>query len=202
MRKFIRENSPDFLRSKWKAWGKSYTNNRKKNPGFSFQWPTHEGHKINTLLEPLLAKQTEVHCSFCDNFPIRSKEDSIDHFKPKSKSAYYEIVCQWENLYYCCQNCQQYKRERYNQFLLRPDAENFSFETYFIYSYSSHKIDPNPTLSENEKRKANTTIEIFGLNDYGHIAARRISLERYEGKKILGENIEVNDFPYRFTIIE
>lgn len=202
MRKFLRGNSPNFLTSKWEAWGKSYKNNRKKNPGFSFQWPTYQGQKINILLEPLLAGLTDDHCSFCDNFPIRSKEDSVDHFKPKSRSAYYEIVCHWENLYYCCQNCQQYKREQYNQFLLRPDDVNYSFDRYFVYSFLSHELIPNPALSESEKRKAKTTIDIFGLNDTGHIAARRISLERYDGKKNLGEEIVTNDFPYRFTLFE
>ena len=202
MRKFFRSDSPDFLLNKWKAWGKSYTNNRKKNAGFSFQWPTLEGRKINTLLEPALARQTNDHCSFCDNFPIRSREDSIDHFKPKSRPAYYGLVCQWENLYYCCQNCQQYKSEQYNQFILRPDAENFSFDSYFIYSFNSHEINPNPALTDAEKRKAKTTIDIFGLNDKGHIAARRISLERYERKIDQGENIDKNDFPYRFTILD
>jgi uncharacterized protein (TIGR02646 family) len=202
MRKFNRENPPDFLRIKWKAWGKSYANNRRKNPSFSFQWATYQGRKINTLLEPLLAQLTDYHCSFCDNFPIRSKEDSIDHFKPKSRPAYYNLVCHWENLYYCCQNCQQYKREQYNQFLLRPDAENFSFDHYFVYSFLSHELAPNPKLSESEKRKAKTTIDVFGLNDKGHIAARRISLERFDSKKLLGEAIVINDFPYRFTILE
>jgi uncharacterized protein (TIGR02646 family) len=202
MRKFLRGDSPAFLISKWKAWGKSYTNNRNKNTGFSFQWPTHQGHKINTLLEPLLAVLTDNHCSFCDNFPIRSKEDSIDHFKPKSRPAYYNIVCQWENLYYCCQNCQQYKKEQYNQYLLRPDAQDFSFDNYFIYSFNTHELLPSPALSANERRKAQTTIDIFGLNDQGHIAARRISLERYEGKINLGEVVVVSDFPYRFTILE
>lgn len=202
MRKFTRGESPDFLKSRWKKWGNSYINNRNKNPGFPFQWATYKGVKINTLIEPLLAALTDNHCSFCDNFPIRSKEDSIDHFKPKSTPAYYKLVCQWENLYYCCQNCQQYKLEQYNQYILRPDSNDFSFNDYFIYSYNSHKIEPNPAKTESDQRKAQTTIEIFGLNDKGHIAARRISLERFEGKKNLGEIIEINDFPYRFTLLD
>ncbi len=202
MRKFTRGNPPDFLTVKWEEWGKIYTDNRKNNPGFTFQWPTHHGHKINSLLEPLIAELTDDHCSFCDNFPIRSKENSIDHFKPKSRPSFYNLVCHWDNLYYCCQNCQQYKREQYNQYLLRPDAEDFSYDKYFIYSFKSHELFPSPALSANERRKAQTTIDIFGLNDLGHIAARRISLERYEGKKILGEEIVKNDFPYRFTLFE
>lgn len=202
MRKFTRGNCPEFLITRWKDWGERYKNNREKNAGFPFQWPTYEGEKINTILEPFLKAQTNDHCSFCDNFPIRSKEDSIDHFKPKSIPAYYEFVCQWENLYYCCQNCQQYKLQQYNESLLRPDDINFSFNEYFIYSYNSHKIDPNPRLSEDERVKAKITIDVFGLNDGGHIAARRISLERYIGKRNQEENIDVNDFPYRFIIIE
>lgn len=202
MRKFTRIEAPDFLNKKWEKWGKRYKKNREINSSFSFQWPTHKGQKINTILEPFLAKQTENHCSYCDNFPIRSKEDSIDHFKPKSRPEYYELVCQWDNLYYCCQNCQQYKLEQYNQYILRPDSNNFSFEDYFIYSYNSHELIPHPALTASERRKAQTTIDIFGLNDKGHIAARRISLERYEGKKNSGENIEINDFPYRFTILD
>jgi uncharacterized protein (TIGR02646 family) len=201
MRKFTSGSAPDFLKDKWEAWGERYKNNREKNPAFTFQWPTHDGQTINVLIEPFLKKQTDDHCSFCDNFPIRTKEDSIDHFKPKSVPAYYELVCQWENLYYSCHNCQQHKLEQYDELLLRPDDLQFSFETYFIYSFSSHKIDPNPKLEEKALRQAETTIRIFGLNDEGHIAARRISLERYEAKRTLGEDIEVDDFPYRFTII-
>ena len=201
MRKFTRGNVPDFLSRRWVTWGELYKRNRERSPAFAFQWYTYKGQKINTLLEPHLKKQTDDHCSFCDNFPIRAREDSIDHFKPKSIPAYYELVCQWENLYYCCQNCQQYKCEQYDEQLLRPDDVNFSFDIYFIYSYNSHKVDPNPALSEKDYLKAATTIRIFGLNDPGHIAARRISLERYEGKMNQGDDIEINDFPYRFTII-
>lgn len=202
MRKFTRGDAPDFLIDRWRAWGYRYTNNRRRNPVFNFQWATYQGIRINKLLKPLLAELTDDHCSYCDNFPIRSKEDSIDHFKPKSIPAYYALVCQWENLYYCCQNCQQYKLEQYNQQLLRPDSNDFSFNDYFIYSYNSHELKPHPALTASVRRKAQTTIDIFGLNDKGHIAARRISLERYEGKKNLGENIEINDFPYRFTILD
>jgi uncharacterized protein (TIGR02646 family) len=202
MRRFNRGEPPDFLIRRWRYWGNRYRNNRQKNHAFTFQWPLYDGQPINHLLKPLLAKLTNVHCSFCDSYPIPTKEESIDHFKPKSKPAYYGLVCQWENLYYCCQNCQRYKREQYNQFLLRPDDINYSFDTYFIYSFASHEIAANPVLTPSLKRKAETTIKVFGLNDVGRIAARRISLERYESKKILGDTIDINDFPFRFTIIE
>ena len=201
MRRFARGSAPGFLSSKWRAWGIRFKNNRTKSPAFKFQWPAHQGAKVNSLLEPFLKVQTDDHCSYCDNFPVRSKEDSIDHFKNKANPAHYELVCQWENLYYCCQNCQQSKQEQYSTLLLRPDDIEYSFEKYFIYSYHSHKIEPSPVLSDMNLERAIKTIDIFGFNDAGHVAARRISLERYEGKRILNDDINISDFPYRFIIL-
>ena len=163
MRKFIRSDSPDFLKDNWKKWGERYIKNRRGNSSFTFQWPTFKGNRINVIIEPFLAMQTEGHCSFCDTYPDRGKEFSIDHFKPKSKPEFYELVCQWENLYMCCHNCQMKKGEQYNQDILRPDAGDFSFNKYFIYSYRSHKIDPNPALFENDRQKAETTIKFLDL---------------------------------------
>jgi len=200
MRKFNRIDAPDFLNIKWEKWGEKYKENRIKNPSFIFQWPTFEGKRINTVLEPLLAKQTDDHCSYCDFYPERNKEFSIDHFKPKSKEEFYEIVCQWENLYLCCHSCQQRKGEQYKENLLRPDAEDYTFNRYFIYSYNSHRINPNPALTENDKLKAETTITVFGFNEEGNIAARRINLDRYESNKKCNKDIVINDFAFRFTI--
>ncbi len=200
MRKFLRTEVPDFLESKWENWGTTYIKNRERNSGFAFQWPTVDGQTINKIILPLLLEMTNGHCSFCDRYPIGSKEISIDHFKPKSNPDFYSLVCQWENLYHCCPNCQSFKKEQYNDNLLRPDGVDYSFEKYFIYSYNSHTIEPHPALEETEKLKASTTIAIFGLNDTGHTTARRHNLERYEGQKLLNEEIVISDFPYRFIL--
>lgn len=202
MRKFLRAKAPDFLNSKWNAWGTRYLNNRKSNSGFTFQLPTFEGQIINKIISPLLAEMTDNHCSFCDKFPVGSKEISIDHFKPKSNPDFYNLVCQWENLYYCCPNCQAFKKEQYNDDLLRPDGNDYSFEKYFIYLYNSHTIEPHPVLDESEKLKAITTIAIFGLNDTSHTITRRHTLERFEGQKTDNLEIEISDFPYRFILLE
>jgi uncharacterized protein (TIGR02646 family) len=202
MRKFTRAVAPDFLIKKWEAWGAEYKRNRNKKPGFVFQWPTHQKEKINKILKPLLAALTEKHCSFCDNFPLRTKEDSIDHFKPKSVEEYFDIVCQWENLYYCCHNCQQFKKEQYSEYLLRPDAANYSFEKYFIYSFDKHKIKPNPRSSAKEVKQAQTTIDVFGLNDPGNVAGRRNYFDKYSNCVKLGEAIFINDFPFRFMFFQ
>lgn len=202
MRKFFRGAPPDFLHKHWQTWGERYATNRATNPGFVFQWPQIKRKKISTLLLPLLAKLTDGHCSYCDNFPLRSRESSIDHFRPKSKPEYYQEVCRWENLYMCCPNCQQHKLEQYNEFLLRPDDEHYSFDEYFIYSFTTNEILPNPAASELSQQKARTTIDVFGLNDQGHPTARRHNLERYQAKAGEGNLIETSDFPYRYTLLE
>ena len=201
MRPFIRIASPLLLTQNWRRWGERYRQNRERRAGFIFQWPMQAGVRINHAIGDLLAEQTQSHCSYCDNFPLRTRESSIDHFKPKSIPSFYGIVCKWENLYFSCGNCQMVRGERYHTFLLRPDSATYSFERYFIYSFASHRIDVNPNLSRNNRRRAKITLEYFGLNDPGHIAARRISFERYEGKTSAGEAVEVDDFPYRFMIM-
>ena len=198
MRKFTREPEPEFLKGRWKKWGKRYKTNRENNPAFVFQWPMFQGKRINTLLKGSLKSQTNDHCSFCDNFPLGSREDSIDHFWPKSHPEYFEFVCHWENLYYSCQNCQGFKKEQYSHLLLRPDSGNFSFDRFFIYTFRYDTIEPNPTLGVMETEMASVTIEIFGLNDEGHKMARRHARERYTALVKASDDIEINDFPYRY----
>jgi hypothetical protein len=99
MRKFTRTETPDFLTEKWELWGERFYRNKTSNQSYKFQWPTIKKQPVNRLLEPLLAYQTQGHCSYCDRYPLRSREDSIDHFKPKSKRAYHRIAFHWNNLY-------------------------------------------------------------------------------------------------------
>ncbi|HRC32352.1 MAG TPA: hypothetical protein PK736_02795 [Bacteroidia bacterium] len=199
MRKFKRAESPDFLTKKWHEWGNSYKENKTKNSGFTFQWPNHESIKINVILKPLLAQLTGNHCSYCDDYPLKTKADSIDHFKPKSRSEFFELVCQWENLFYCCTNCQNSKKEKFHVHLLRADRVDFSFSKYFIYDYTNHKIEPNPFAEKIEQESATISIEIFGLNDPGHVSSRRISLNRYNSQP-KDKSIFIDDFPYRYIL--
>lgn len=202
MYRFERIEAPVYLLDNWEIWGERYRLNREANPSFNFQWPTYEGQRLNVHLKPLLSRQTQDHCSYCDTFPIGNNEESIDHFKPKTNPLFYNLVCNWENLYYSCDNCQGYKMVQFNESILRPDAPDFKFNSYFVFSFATYEIAPLPTLSEADLEKAKETIRVFGLNDPKHITARRISLERYRLKKEKGDEIFINDFPYRYIIID
>lgn len=198
MRAFKKGNCPDFLEKKWQEWGQRYAANRAATPNHKFQWPTHEGVRINQSLEPLLGNDTQTHCSYCDNFPIREQEDSIDHFKPKSIPAFYELVCHWHNLYYCCENCQKSRWEVYDDLLLRPDAADYSFDSYFVYNFQTNKLDISPAADDIAKLRAIYTIDKFGLNSPKSADSRRISYERFENAKLAGKDIVIDDYAFRF----
>ena len=174
MKRFIKGPCPDDLTNNWQRWGRRYAFNRGTNPNFLFQWPQLRHKRINVIIEPLLANDTQKHCSYCDNFPVREQEDSIDHFKPKTNSAFYEFVCHWNNLYYSCHHCQMSKGSQYSDLLLRPDSLEYDFDIYFTYNYTTHKIDINNTATVLNKRKAEYTRGVFGWDTPASADARRI----------------------------
>ncbi len=199
MQKFVRTECPAILAEKWQKWGETYAKNRERDPGFVFQWPQIEGQKLNQVLLPELQKMTRQHCSYCDGYPLRIADQTIDHFHPKSDARFYQEVCQWENLYAACRNCQCAKKEDYDEQLLRPDAPDYDFTRYFIYSFIEHTIHPNPRVSSNDQKRAEMTIKIFYLNEPGLIETRRIEFERYNSTD--STEYILDDFSFRFMLL-
>jgi uncharacterized protein (TIGR02646 family) len=198
MRRFTKGDCPVLIENNWLEWGQRYAANRETNNSFQFQWPTVEGTRINQTIEPVLANDTQNHCSYCDNFPIREQEDSIDHFKPKTVPAFYELVCHWNNLYYCCHNCQMSRGNQYDDLLLRPDSDDYSFTRYFTYNYSNHTINVNPQASDIDKARAVYTLDKFGFNSGKSDDSRRISYERYILALNAGNTPILTDYSFRF----
>ena len=200
MRYFFRLPCPDILsecarnstKPRWIKYGESYTSNRNLNKGFTFQWPIVGGTTINSLILPTLRLQTVNHCSYCDGFPLKKGDNSIDHFLPKTKFT--ELVCQWENLYLSCSHCQASKKEDVNNFALRPDQIGFSFNTYFIYNYITNYVEINTSVSASHKQKAEETIKYFDLNHPALVISRRHAFQRYSGD----QNPFLDDYNFRF----
>ncbi|MCC6726926.1 MAG: TIGR02646 family protein [Saprospiraceae bacterium] len=196
MRQFKRTQAPDFLAENAAAWGQEYAEKRRQNPSYRFNWKSHKGQRVNQLIEPLLKAMTDHHCAYCDHFPSQTSDDTIDHFGPKSDERFYLLAYEWTNLYSGCADCQKVKNEQYDEALLRPDSDDFSFERYFTYDYDHHKIEVRGDASPDDQYCAVTTIRIFGLNRKGLTDARRHAWERYIGKN--QADINLLDFPYRF----
>jgi len=88
--------------------------------------------------------------------------------------------------------------EQFSDDLLWPDADDYTFERYFIYNYASHEIEINPTASDNDKRKASETSRIFYFNHPSQIISRRHSWERWNDKADVDR---LTDFSFRFILM-
>lgn len=202
MRKVTRTPAPDFLTNNCVKWGTNYENLRKKNPSAIFSWATHKGSKVNTLLLPFLMRMTSIlmelenaHCSFCDGFPVEPvSADSIEHFKPKSQFPLSSYV--WENLFYCCSKCQQSKLENFDEQLLKPDIDEYTFEYFFEYDTKTGDIIPNVDRSDLEIERAKITIKLYGFNDHGRPKARKRTIRQF----VDSNNPILDEFPYRFIL--
>ena len=190
MIKWQRLSIPSVLADKWEEYGNRYAENKAQNPSHIFQWPTVFGQKLNHILLPDLRKQTQAHCSYCDDYPPRIADNTIDHFKPKS--FFYKEVCKWENLYFACANCQIAKGEQFDAYLLRPDADDFSFLRYFIYNSTDHTIDVNPQASISDQNRAGITIRIMNLNEDGLKSSRKSVYRKY------ADDDFIDEIPFRF----
>jgi len=193
MRKFSRLDEPEILKNNWAKWGQEYERERSAGDRQTFKW--HEGSYKQILLQ--LLKQTDEHCSYCDNAHLKRGDFTIDHFKPKSIPGNYNIAYKWDNLFFCCWHCQQAKGRQYSEYLLRPDAVDFEFSKYFSYNFTGHEILANDSASHEDQQKALETIRIFDLNHLGLIKARRFSFNLYEREKTDSAPV-LSDYSYRF----
>ncbi len=196
MLKFIRLQQPEVLNTRWERYGESYRKKRIANAGFKFIWPTIAGITLNKTILPTLLLQTQEHCTYCDHYPLRRGDDSIDHFKPKSVEAFYNLVCQWENLYVACKHCQDSKASLYSDDLLRPDDIDYNFRKYFNYNYATHKLEPNETESLGNQIRADETIRIFDFNHLAQIKSRKFVWDKF----VKDDNPVLNDYNYRFIL--
>ncbi len=202
MRKFTRSDTPYVLlepdaktgKARWQIYGERYAQHRATHPSFEFQWPQISSKKLNQHLLPHLMAMTDDHCSYCDGFPLKRGDDTIDHFHPKTNPAFYLDVCKWENLYISCKHCQDSKGSQFEEALLRPDEIEFHFNRYFVYDYIEHTISPNPLASEDEQYRAQKTIEIFDLKHKSLCVSRRHAYQRY----VSDTDPVLSDYNFRF----
>jgi uncharacterized protein (TIGR02646 family) len=141
----------------------------------------------------VLTLMTKEHCSFCDGFPIANTGDAIEHFKPSSVN--HDLAYVWENLYYICPKCNSAKGNRFDEKLLRPDEITYLFEKYFNYNADKAILEPASDISEEDKRRAEKTIELYNLNRTNNKKERRRMIKIFKR----GTH-EKDDFPYRYII--
>ena len=193
MRKFRRLTEPDVLTENSERWNRQWVELRESNSSAKFNWYQHEGKSARDWIIDDLFGLTDGHCSFCDRFTV--EPESIEHFKPKSKPEFANLAYSWSNLYFCCGGCQNHKKEKWDERLLRPDDENYSFLKYFNFDFGSGKIFPNPCSSVEDQQRAEVTIEIYGLDSEKRRRFRKTEFRRWS--KSTSTEREIDDFAYR-----
>lgn len=196
MRPFNRLPAPDFLSEHGESWGNEYAVRKTANPSYGFKWKRYRGQPVNLQLLPVLREQSQHHCSYCDAFPPKLPDNTIDHFLPKGNPRFYHLSYQWRNLYFACGHCQRAKMEQFDDALLRPDDPGYSFERYFIFNYSTGEIEVNPAASDMDKQQAEISIRLFGFNLEGQPISRKFVCKSFE-KQVLDD---LNEYPFRFLL--
>jgi uncharacterized protein (TIGR02646 family) len=186
MRKFTRKTCPPVLleafsktntKPRWTVYGERY---EKQSNRSYYNYPEINKQKLNHLVFPILVAQTDYHCSYCDGYPLMSADETIDHFKPKSKFPL--DVCNWENLYVACAHCQKVKGTQYDDLLIRPDELSYDFNVYYFYDLTEHKIKILPNLSDDKFKRAEVTCQILDFNHKSMVESRRQSFDGYIDK--------------------
>lgn len=190
MRKLNRVQCPEVLTQKGAEWTA-----RVVKRGHWTDWPQHHGRKLNSILnDEGLRAQTQEHCSYCDMTPINPPgRETIDHFHPKSgPHGRLDLAFEWTNLFYCCDHCQQMKRDQFEEALLKPDTPDYDFDAYFQWDFATGQIAPNEIASQEDQHRAERTIAILKLHEK-HPALRMKALKTYQAQ----QDSKLDDFSYR-----
>lgn len=190
MRPFQRAPTPEVLSENADAWGQAWAERLDADPGAHFHWHTVNGEPVNRIILPPLKEQTQDHCSFCDAFP--PSLETIEHFRPKR--AFPRDAYRWANLYFCCMRC-QLKSADFDEKLLRPDEDGYSFDRYFRWDHVTGHLLVNELATPADQARAEVTIRLYHLNDH-HPRFRKI--EHWKRARI--PDAPVDDFAYRSFI--
>jgi len=194
MRKQYRPEQPLFLQENAAKWNARWAERKKQKPNTTFTWSQFTGVSVREHLRPTLYEMNQGHCSFCDSFPLgTSSTEPIEHFRPKSKPEFYHLAYDWGNLYYCCELCNSTKGEQWHDELLAPDSDDYRFEQYFEFDFTTGEIQPNSKASKADQARARVTIDMYGLNIKARPLRRRTTLRQWTN---LSERC-IDDFPFR-----
>lgn len=193
-----RGDAPELLAKHGPEIGAEYARRRREDPSYRFQWPQRSGQKLYDVARAALATMTAQRCSYCDAYPLDATGyEEIDHFCPKTREAFYELVCAWENLFLICSHCNGAKRDQWDAALLRPDDPGYSFERYFLFNFHTGELEPAPDIPESDRLRALRTIEILEINRSGTCLARLKAVKEIVRRR---SDDELADVPYRFLI--
>lgn len=194
------QSKPEILGLKYQEWTDSFIEKKKQNPKHKHSW-VQDKVNYHPQFYNALGKLTAYHCSYCDEFPIDQRVKQIDHFKPVSD--FNHLVYEWSNLYLSCVGCNFAKKAKYNDLLLRPDAENYVPSDYFLFDTTTGEILINERKGHDYIERAKITRDIFDLNNPSIVEKRLKAVNNFIRDKKLGENsFDIDNYDYRNFIEE
>ncbi|MBI4740147.1 MAG: hypothetical protein HY777_01010 [Betaproteobacteria bacterium] len=192
MQKIERSAQPDCLRAGCPGWTKDFVAARERDPAHPFKWRSQACYRE---IRRQLSAMTMAHCAFCDGAIGVESRETVEHFRPKS--AFPDLAYEWNNRFPCCDMCQSNKREMFDPDLLKPDAPEYAFSTYFVANFRTGELEPSPRSDEKARLQAGVTIRIYGLNLPARKKARKREWERFVDPKTC-----LDDYNYRFSLAD
>jgi uncharacterized protein (TIGR02646 family) len=183
------------LRENAEHWTNLYLTRLRKNPKSEFKWPRGSAAPIRKRL----AEMTNLRCAFCDGGLRTSSPDTIEHFHPKHAGAFPELAFAWTNLFPCCCQCNETKGKKFQEQLLNPAADDYSFGRYFLCNHATGEIEISPLADSKDQERARITCELYGLNSPARMQARKEELKKWIALRDNGDFI-LDDFEYRFFL--
>lgn len=194
MRKIERHDEPDCLRVNAHVWNEEFAARRRDDPNAKFSW---RNRVCYSRIRDTLLRMTGDHCAFCDG-PLKvESRATVEHFRPKSTFAHFAFT--WSNLFPCCDMCQSEKLESFDERLLKPDEEDYSFGRYFVANYRTGDIEPLPGTTPEEQERAAETIRMYGLNSPERRKARKREWEFFLREREEAD-VLIDDYHYRFFL--
>ena len=197
------QEAPRHLAENAARWSLDYASHKRADPAHKFRWPdvSLEGQRVplNRYLLAILLAATANHCAYCDGFPVgETSRETIDHFRPKGLERFFHLAFDWENLFPACDKCQDEKKDRFEEGLLKPDTTGYDFDAYFDFNAKTGELEPNRRARPEDQARAQLTIATFGLNSAARCASRRRHFERHYRDVVALSREDLDDLPYRY----
>lgn len=187
MRKITRAPAPPELQNGAADWTTNWV--AKAGTNSTFYWPKN----VREKLVDVLRNMSQGHCHFCDAFPLEAvTNEPIEHFRPKSECR--ELAYSWKNLYYICESCNSSKREEWAARMVAPDSDDYRFELFFQFDFTTGAMQPSAIAGEAEMEAATNTIRLYNLDSP---ARRRWRMLAARDWQYLFPHKSIDEHPYR-----
>jgi hypothetical protein len=145
-----------------------------------------QGHKSYPAYKPWLRDEFEFRCVYCLTRERWSadghKRFGIDHVKAKSRHT--KLTCEYDNLVYCCSNCNSLKSTKIGL----PDPCETSFHKHLKLLRSAHFVGLTPL--------GKRLVEYLMLNSEDRVNDRRVHLYFFETQRRVKHDILRSRFGY------